>query len=102
MTDATASAAGRLALRADLLDFSGPPAWGEVDSPAVRFRPDHWLLVDSGRIVGSQPGAQDPGDGWQRVDHRGRPSSGDARNCMSEYDEPSSPMVVPEAPNFTP
>ena len=35
----------RLALRGDLLDFTGAPAWGDVDSAAVRFRPDHWLLI---------------------------------------------------------
>ena len=62
--------ASRLALRADLLDFTGDPGWGDVESPAVRFRPDHWLLVDRGRIVGAQPEA--PDDGWERHDHRGR------------------------------
>ena len=60
----------RLALRGDLLDFTAAPAWGDVDSPAVRHRPDHWLLIDAGRIVGVQP--HDPGEGWERVDHRGR------------------------------
>ncbi len=39
----------RFALRGDLLDFTSAPLWGEVDSPAVRFRPDHWLLIDAGR-----------------------------------------------------
>ncbi len=60
----------RLALRGDLLDFSAAPGWGDVESPAVRFRPDHWLLVESGRIVGVQDEA--PGEGWARHDHRGR------------------------------
>ncbi len=60
----------RIALRGDLLDFTGEPLWGEVDSPAVRFRPDHWLLVENGRIVGAQ--TPDPGEGWARRDHRGR------------------------------
>lgn len=59
------------ALRADLLDFVAEPAWGAVDSPAVRWRPDHWLLVgDDGRIAGVQ--ADDPGPGVERHDHRGR------------------------------
>ncbi|WAC75067.1 guanine deaminase [Roseateles sp. SL47] len=60
----------RLALKGDLLDFTAQPTWGRVDDPAVRFRPDHWLLVEGGRVVGVQ--ADDPGDGWQREDHRGR------------------------------
>jgi guanine deaminase len=60
----------RLALRGDLLDFVAEPGWGEVDSAAVRFRPDHWLLVERGRIVGAQ--AQEPGEGWVRHDHAGK------------------------------
>ena len=60
----------RLAIRGDLLDFTAGPAWGEVDSDAVRFRPDHWLLIENGRIVGTQPDAPDAR--WSREDHRGR------------------------------
>ena len=44
----------RLALRGDLLDFTAEPAWGEIESGAVRFRPDHWLLIEAGRIIGAQ------------------------------------------------
>jgi guanine deaminase len=66
----SASNPARVALRGDLLDFTGDPGWGEVESGAVRFRPDHWLLVENGRIVGAQ--AADPGPGWQRHDHRGK------------------------------
>lgn len=62
----------RLALRADLLDFTGTPEWGVVDSSAVRFRADHWLLMEDGRIVGVQPGAQLPDAGWERHDHSGK------------------------------
>ena len=59
------------AICADLLDFTGDPGLDAVDSAAVRFRPDHWLLIDSdGRIAGVS--AQAPGDDWQRHDHRGR------------------------------
>jgi guanine deaminase len=36
----------------------------------VRYRPDHWLLVEGGRIVGAQ--TQPPGEGWERLDHSGR------------------------------
>ncbi|MEH0167324.1 guanine deaminase [Roseateles microcysteis] len=60
----------RLALRGDLLDFMSTPAWGAEDDAAVRFRPDHWLLIENGRIVGAQP--EDPDPSWQREDHAGR------------------------------
>jgi len=61
---------GRLALRGDLLDFAAEPAWGDVVSAAVRFRSDHWLLVEAGRIAGVQDSAPDAS--WERHDHRGR------------------------------
>ncbi len=60
----------RIAIRGDLLDFSAEPAWGDTESPAVRFRPGHWLLVDEGRIVAVQ--AEAPGPEWVREDHAGR------------------------------
>lgn len=62
--------ASRLALRGELLDFSGPPAWGDVESSAVRLRPDHWLLIDNGCIAGTQ--AAEPDAGWHKQDHRGQ------------------------------
>ncbi|MEO6364345.1 MAG: guanine deaminase [Caldimonas sp.] len=68
--NATPSTPNRLALHGDLLDFTAAPAWGEVDSPAVRFRPDHWLLIDGGRITGAQ--AEAPDEGWARIEHAGR------------------------------
>lgn len=59
------------ALRADLLDFVAEPAWGETTSSAVRWRPDHWLVVgDDGRIAAVQ--SQEPDPGIERHDHRGR------------------------------
>jgi len=61
----------RLAVRADLLDFTGPPAWGGTAADGVRWRPDHWLLVEGGRIAGALPGEQPPGDDWRREDRRG-------------------------------
>ncbi|HJV70554.1 guanine deaminase [Ideonella sp.] len=67
-----ATSTSRLALRGDLLDFTGTPALDDVNSPAVRFRPDHWMLIQDGRIVDVRPGGQPPGDDWQREDHRGR------------------------------
>jgi len=71
LTAASSSPPTRLALRGDLLDFTAAPAWGQLDSPAVRFQPDHWLLIDEqGRIAGTQ--AQEPDASWTKQDHRGR------------------------------
>lgn len=68
----------RLALRADLLDFTADPGWAAPDAatslaPGVRWRPDHWLLVEDGRIAGAAPaGAFTPdAAAWQVEDHRG-------------------------------
>lgn len=61
-----------LALRGDLLDFSAAPAWGDTGLDAVRWRPDHWLLIDDGRITGALPGAVEPDPRYRREDHRGR------------------------------
>jgi guanine deaminase len=60
----------RLALRGDLLDFTAAPAWGQIDSPAVRFDRDHWLLIEDGRIVGRQ--AAQPDGSWECKDHAGQ------------------------------
>jgi len=60
----------RIALRGDLLDFTGAPAWGAIEDAAVRFRPNHWLLVEAGRIVGAQPEAPDAS--WERHDYSGQ------------------------------
>ena len=43
----------RTALRGDLLDFVDAPVRADIDSPAVRFRADHWLLIDDGVIAGA-------------------------------------------------
>jgi guanine deaminase len=61
----------KLALRGDLLDFSAAPAWGSTAMQGVRWRADHWLLLDGEHIAGALPGDQPPGADWQRVDHRG-------------------------------
>ena len=61
----------KLAIRAELLDFTDTPSWGSPTLHGVRYRPDHWLLVGAdGRIQGAQ--TDDPGPDWQRHDHRGR------------------------------
>ena len=61
---------GRLALHGDLLDFTGDPEWGAVESAAVRWRPDHWVLIEDGCIAAVQ--AHAPDAGWPREDHAGR------------------------------
>jgi guanine deaminase len=59
------------AYRADLLDFTDAPTWGDTTADnAVRFRPDHWLIVDdTGRIAGVQQ--QAPAPEIEREDWRG-------------------------------
>jgi guanine deaminase len=69
-SSATPGLALRLALRGDLLDFTGAPEWGATASPVVRFRPDHWLMIEGGRIVGAQ--AEAPDASWPRHDHSGQ------------------------------
>lgn len=68
----------RAALRGDLLDFPGDPGWAKpadvaVDGPCVRWRPDHWLMIENGRILGAEPADRwVPGPDWWRVEHPGR------------------------------
>jgi guanine deaminase len=61
----------RIALRGDLLDFTSTPALADVAMDGVRWRPDHWLLIADGRIVGAQPATQAPDAGWTRLDRSG-------------------------------
>ena len=61
----------KVAIQADLLDFTGDPGLFERSSAAVRYRPDHWLLIaGDGRIEAVQP--QAPGDDWRQLDRRGQ------------------------------
>lgn len=62
----------RFALRGDLLDFVADPGWGTDTGTAVRWRPDHWLLVDGGRIQGVTADDASLDDSWRRLDRRGR------------------------------
>lgn len=64
------TACKRMALRGDLLDFTATPAPDDLNSPAVRWRPDHWLLIENGRIHAVQSDA--PGPDWPRDEHPGR------------------------------
>jgi guanine deaminase len=60
-----------LALRGDLLDFTASPAWGEQAPAGLRYRPDHHLLIEQGRITCAVPASQGLGPQWQVCDHRG-------------------------------
>ena len=65
------STALKTAILADLLDFTADPGLTDRHSPAVRWRPAHWLLIDAtGRIAAVQ--AEPPGDDWRKLDHSGR------------------------------
>lgn len=68
----TAPAASRVALRGDLLDLVADPGF-TVDAPhAVRYRPDHWLWIEDGRIVDATPADRPPPESFERHDHAGR------------------------------
>jgi len=62
----------KLALRGDLLDFVGEPAWGELETSTLRFQPDTWLLIENGRVQGTQAQAPDVAEGWELQDFSGR------------------------------
>ena len=65
------TAAVPTAILADLLDFRADPGLADPHSPAVRWRPAHWLLIDAaGRIAAVQPEA--PGDDWLKLDRSGQ------------------------------
>ena len=59
-------------MRGDLLDFTGTPALGDQTVRGVRWRADHWLLIENGRIAGAMPGSGAPDISWTREDHSGR------------------------------
>ena len=59
------------AILADLLDFQTDPGLADPLSPAVRWRPAHWLLIDrDGQIAAVQREA--PGEDWLRLDRSGQ------------------------------
>ena len=66
----------RRVLRADLLDFTADPGFAlPNEATGVRWRPDHLVLIEDGRIHAVQPAAQAVPPGWQHVaqeDHGGR------------------------------
>ncbi len=65
------AASSRVAIQADLLDFPTSPHFGEVAAADARWRPNHWLLVQDGRIAAVQPEAPDAAM-WPHHRHPGR------------------------------
>ena len=60
-------------IRGDLLDVVTPPAAEaglDQPPPGVRWRPNHWLLIEDGRIAAIQTAA--PGPEWAREDRSGQ------------------------------
>ncbi len=68
--------AERLVLWGDVLDFTEDPGFASPKEPVgVRWRPDHAVLIEAGRVVAVQPLDNDLSDDWLAVpvsDHRGR------------------------------
>lgn len=67
----SAASPERVALFGDLLDFTADPGF-ELQSSAVRFRPDHWLWLANGRIVDATPADRPPPESFRRQMHPGR------------------------------
>lgn len=67
---------GRRVLWGDVLDFTADPGFAPPkEAPGVRWRPDHVVLIEEGRIASVQPHAKALPSGWQDVpveDHRGQ------------------------------
>jgi guanine deaminase len=70
------SNAPRKVLRGDVLDFTADPGFNAPgESPGVRFRPDHLVLIEGERIAAVQPASEALSPDWQiaeQLDHRGR------------------------------
>src|SRR5258707_11150021 len=70
------SNAPRKVLRGDVLDFTADPGFNAPgESPGVRFRPDHHVLIEGERIAAVQPASEALSPDWQiaeQLDHRGR------------------------------
>ena len=69
----------RLILQGDLLDFPADPGFAPPEEArqagAVRWRPDHRVCIEAGRIVAVQPLATPLAEDWQGaevIDHRGQ------------------------------
>lgn len=75
-TPAFPAGTGRQVLRADVLDFTADPGFATpAEAQGVRWRPDHRVCTEGGRIVAVLPADQGLPEGWGAVpeqDHRGR------------------------------
>ncbi|TAK94837.1 MAG: guanine deaminase [Aquabacterium sp.] len=73
---ANAASSARRILRGDVLDFTADPGFAQPkEAPGVRWRPDHLVLIDAGRIAAVQAYSQSLPPAWQAVpveDHRGQ------------------------------
>lgn len=59
----------RLAIRANLLDFTADPGFAAPHAaPGVRYRPNHWLLISGGKIVDVRPAEFAPQADWPRYE----------------------------------
>ncbi len=60
-----------VALYGDVLDIPNDPGF-DVRSSAERYRPDHWVWIDGGRIVDVTPAERPPPVRFERHEHPGR------------------------------
>ncbi len=75
-TLSTPESATRAIVRGDLLDFTADPGFATpLEAPGVRWRPDHVVLIEGGRIVAVQAADTPLPEGWADVavqDRRGQ------------------------------
>jgi guanine deaminase len=75
-TSPSFTTAPRRILRGHVLDFESDPGFTPPqEAPGVRFRPDHRVYIEAGRIVAVQPTSTDLLPTWQGVreeDHSGQ------------------------------
>ncbi len=79
MSDTTMSALGRSIWLGDLLDFPSDPGFATPDEAsqagAVRWRPEHRVRIEAGRIVAVEPQSAPLPSDWAQVpvrEHRGQ------------------------------
>ena len=74
MTDSTACSPSRRILLGDLLDFTADPGFATPqESSGVRWRPDHLVLIEAGRIAAVLGPEDTLPQGWGEVPVEARP-----------------------------